>query len=123
MEERIWHRAYAPQVPPSIDYEPIPLPEALQRTAMNFPDTVKAFIVRKPGESLTEEEVVRYCKENLAAYKVPKLIEFVEDLAKSAFGKVLRRELRDMELGKRKTQPYGIASCWKKWEALQDTGT
>ena len=65
-------------------------------------ETVKAFIVTKEGETLTEEEVTRYCKENLAAYKVPKIIEFIDELPKSAVGKVLRRKLKEMELEKMK---------------------
>jgi long-chain acyl-CoA synthetase len=64
-------------------------------------ETVKAFIVVKEGETLTEEEVVNYCKGNLAAYKVPKLIEFMDELPKSVVGKVLRRELRKIELERR----------------------
>jgi len=63
-------------------------------------ETVKAFVVPKEGESLTEDEVVAYCKENLAAYKVPKIIEFIDELPKSAVGKILRRELKEMEEGK-----------------------
>ncbi len=54
-------------------------------------------MVPREGETLTEEEVVAYCKEKLAAYKVPKQVELAEDLPKSAIGKVLRRELREME--------------------------
>jgi long-chain acyl-CoA synthetase len=65
-------------------------------------ETVKAFIVVKEGETLTEEEVTAYCKEKLAAYKVPKIIEFMDELPKSAVGKILRRELREMELKKDK---------------------
>ncbi len=53
---------------------------------------------RAPGRrDPHREEVVAYCKEKLAAYKVPKQIEFVDELPKSAIGKVLRRELREME--------------------------
>jgi long-chain acyl-CoA synthetase len=63
-------------------------------------ETVKAFIVVKPGETLTEEEVIAYCKENLAAYKVPKIIEFMDELPKSTVGKILRRQLRDVEMHK-----------------------
>jgi len=51
---------------------------------------------------MTKEEVTSYCKEKLAAYKVPKMVEFVDELPKSAIGKVLRRELRDMEMAKMK---------------------
>lgn len=60
-------------------------------------ETVKAFIVVKPGEALTEEEVIAYCRENLAAYKIPKQLAFVDDLPKSPVGKILRRELRRMD--------------------------
>ncbi|MEJ2476773.1 MAG: long-chain fatty acid--CoA ligase, partial [Desulfobacterales bacterium] len=67
-------------------------------------ETVKAFIVTKDGETLTEEEVTRYCKENLAAYKVPKIFEFVDALPKSPVGKVLRRKLKETELAKMKNE-------------------
>ena len=60
-------------------------------------ETVKAFVVVKQGEVLTEQEVVDYCKENLAAYKVPKIIQFIDELPKSTVGKVLRRKLVEME--------------------------
>ena len=67
-------------------------------------ETVKAFIVLKEGESLTEEEVAAFCKDNLAAYKVPKIIEFIDELPKSAVGKILRRKLKDMEMDRIKKQ-------------------
>ena len=70
-------------------------------------ETVKAFIVVNEGESLTEEEVSAYCKDNLAAYKVPKIIEFIDELPKSAVGKILRRKLRDMEMERLETQKKG----------------
>ena len=54
-------------------------------------------MVLKEGESLTEAEVIQYCKDNLAAYKVPKLVEFREELPKTMVGKVLRRVLREEE--------------------------
>ncbi|MGD9080376.1 MAG: long-chain fatty acid--CoA ligase [Desulfobacterales bacterium] len=63
-------------------------------------ETVKAFIVTREGETLTQEEVTQYCKDNLAAYKVPKMFEFIDELPKSAVGKVLRRKLKEMELAK-----------------------
>jgi long-chain acyl-CoA synthetase len=80
-------------------------PKILEACTIGVPDeyrgeTVKAFIVPKKGETLTEEDVISYCKKNMAAYKVPKKFEFVEELPKSAVGKILRRELRDMELSK-----------------------
>jgi len=63
-------------------------------------ETVKAFVVLKEGETLTEEDVIAYCRENLAPYKVPKFIEFIDELPKSAVGKVLRRKLKEMEKAK-----------------------
>ncbi|MBW2595716.1 MAG: long-chain fatty acid--CoA ligase [Deltaproteobacteria bacterium] len=59
-------------------------------------ETLKAFVVTKSGESLTKEEVVQYCKEKLAPYKVPREIVFVEELPKSNVGKILRREAKEM---------------------------
>ncbi len=60
-------------------------------------ETLKAYVVLKEGESLTEKEVIEFCKDNLAAYKVPKLVEFREELPKTMVGKVLRRVLREEE--------------------------
>jgi long-chain acyl-CoA synthetase len=57
-------------------------------------EAVKAFVVKK-DPNLTAEAVIKYCRENLTAYKVPKLIEFRTDLPKTNVGKILRRELRD----------------------------
>ncbi len=80
-------------------------PKILEACTVGIPDeyrgeTIKAFIVVNQGETLTEEEVTEYCRENLAAYKVPKIIEFMENLPKSTVGKVLRRQLRELELEK-----------------------
>jgi hypothetical protein len=55
---------------------------------------VKLFIVRR-DQSLTEADVMAYCKERLTGYKRPRMIEFRTDLPKSNVGKILRRELRD----------------------------
>lgn len=66
-------------------------------------ETVKAFIVPKQGETITIEEIVAFCKERLAPYKVPKEIEFRDELPKSAVGKILRKVLRDEEIRKRST--------------------
>jgi long-chain acyl-CoA synthetase len=60
-------------------------------------ENVKVFVVVKPEETLTEEEVIAYCKEKLAAYKVPRMVEFRQELPKSMVGKVLRKELRAEE--------------------------
>ncbi|WP_420065694.1 long-chain-fatty-acid--CoA ligase FadD [Pectobacterium colocasium] len=57
-------------------------------------EAVKAFVVRRDN-SLTKEELITHCRRNLTGYKVPKAIEFCDDLPKSNVGKILRRELRD----------------------------
>ncbi|MEA3222358.1 MAG: long-chain fatty acid--CoA ligase [Thermodesulfobacteriota bacterium] len=81
-------------------------PKILEACAIGIPDeyrgeTVKAYVVVKPGETLTEEEVIQYLNDKLAAYKVPKAIEFIDELPKSAIGKILRRELRETDKKKR----------------------
>ncbi|RLQ96105.1 long-chain-fatty-acid--CoA ligase [Falsibacillus albus] len=58
-------------------------------------ETVKAVIVPKSGISLTVEEIISYCKLNMAAYKVPQTIEFRRELPKTSVGKILRRALRE----------------------------
>ena len=55
--------------------------------------TVKCSIVLKEGESATEEEIIEFCKPNLAKYKIPKIIEFRNELPKTLIGKILRRVL------------------------------
>lgn len=57
-------------------------------------ETVVAYVVPMSGEELTEEEIIAYCRENLAAYKIPRKIYFIDELPKSTIGKILRRELR-----------------------------
>ena len=57
-------------------------------------EIVKLFVVRN-DESVTAEDVIEYCRENLTGYKVPKEIEFRDDLPKTNVGKILRRALRD----------------------------
>ena len=82
-------------------------PKVQEAISSGFPDpyrgeTVKAYIVLKPGQTATAEEIIGFCKEKLTAYKVPKTIEFRESLPKSAVGKVLRKVLRAEEEEKKK---------------------
>jgi long-chain acyl-CoA synthetase len=56
-------------------------------------ETVKAYVVKRPGAEVTNEELDAFCRERLAAFKVPRIYEFRESLPKSAVGKVLRRQL------------------------------
>lgn len=59
-------------------------------------ETVKAFVSLRPGASATSAEIVEFCKERMAAYKRPRQIEILEELPKTASGKIMRRELRNM---------------------------
>ncbi|MEW6264553.1 MAG: long-chain fatty acid--CoA ligase [Thermodesulfobacteriota bacterium] len=82
-------------------------PKVQEACSLGVPDpyrgeTVKAYVVPKPGETLTPEEVIAFCRERLAAYKAPKSVEFINELPKSAIGKVLRKTLREMEKDKAK---------------------
>lgn len=75
-------------------------PGILEAAVVGVPDkyrgeTVKAYIVCKKGVSLTTEEIEAFCRERLAAYKVPRLIEFRSELPKSTLGKILRRVLKE----------------------------
>lgn len=65
-------------------------------------ETIKAYIVLKPGETATEDEIMDFCKQKLAAYKTPKSVEFRDSLPKSIIGKVLRKILREEEEQKQK---------------------
>jgi len=60
-------------------------------------ERVKAFIVLKRGETSTEKEMIEFCRQNMARYKVPKFIEFRDELPKTMVGKVLRRVLVEEE--------------------------
>lgn len=79
-------------------------PKVLEVAAIGVSDersseVVKACVVKK-DPSLTREELIAYCRENLTAYKVPKVVEFREELPKSNVGKILRRLLREEEVVK-----------------------
>jgi long-chain acyl-CoA synthetase len=75
-------------------------PDVSEAVAVGVPDeyrgeTVKAFVVRRPGSTVTETEILAFCLERLAPYKAPKELEFRESLPKSTVGKLLRRVLAD----------------------------
>jgi long-chain acyl-CoA synthetase len=58
-------------------------------------ETVKAFVSLRPGEDVDADELIAFCRRHMAAYKYPRQIEFVDELPRTASGKVLRRVLRD----------------------------
>jgi long-chain acyl-CoA synthetase len=79
-------------------------PKVLEATVAGVPvgkergERVKAYIVLKPGQTATEEEMIEYCRDNLAYYKVPKFVEFRDELPKTMVGKILRRVLVEEEI-------------------------
>jgi long-chain acyl-CoA synthetase len=80
-------------------------PKVLEVAVAGVPDsyrgeTVKAFVVLRPGERATAEELRRFARERLAAYKVPRSVEFRDQLPKTMVGKVLRRALVEEEQGR-----------------------
>lgn len=80
-------------------------PAVLEAVVIGIPDAylgenVKAVVVLKADANLTAEELHAFCRENMAAYKVPRIIEFRDSLPKTAVGKILRRTLREQELAK-----------------------
>ncbi|SFJ54636.1 long-chain-fatty-acid--CoA ligase [Thermoflavimicrobium dichotomicum] len=77
-------------------------PAVLEAAVVGVPDayrgeSVKAFVVLKPGASATVEEIEQFCRQNLAAFKIPRQIEFRASLPKTAVGKILRRVLVEEE--------------------------
>jgi len=87
-------------------------PAVMDACVIGVPDeyrgeTVRTYIVLKPGQTLTAEELTAYCRERLAPYKVPKQIVFREALPKTLIGKVLRRALRDEALAEVAAQSNG----------------
>ena len=90
--------------PDEVDEVLMAHPAILEAATIGVPDpergeTVKSFIVLNEGATLTAEEVESYAREQLAAYKIPRQVQFMDELPKSSVMKILRRELRDMEQG------------------------
>jgi long-chain acyl-CoA synthetase len=74
-------------------------PAVRETAVVGIPDeyrgeTVKAFVSLVDGATVTPEELIRFCKERMAAYKYPRAVEILDELPKNASGKLLRRELR-----------------------------
>jgi long-chain acyl-CoA synthetase len=82
-------------------------PKVKEAVVAGLPDQflgekIKAYVVLKEGESGTEEEILAFCREHLAKFKVPRVVEFRKELPKTMIGKVLRRVLLEEELKKLK---------------------
>lgn len=88
--------------PDEVDAVLMDHPSILEAATIGVPnakrgEAVKSFVVLRPGKTMTSEEVLEFCSENLARYKVPRDVTFLDELPKSSVLKTLRRELRAME--------------------------
>lgn len=88
--------------PSEIDEVLYEYPKIHEAVSLSIPhrskgEILKAYIVPKPGEKINTAEIMAFCREKLASYKVPRMIEIREELPKSMVGKILRRALRDEE--------------------------
>ncbi|KJS15526.1 MAG: hypothetical protein VR69_13310 [Peptococcaceae bacterium BRH_c4b] len=70
-------------------------------------EEVKAFVVLKEGQTATEEELRQYCRSKIAPYKTPRYVQFLDALPMGSTGKILRRQLRDIELSRTKSEVAG----------------
>ncbi|NDV20338.1 AMP-binding protein [Pseudodesulfovibrio sp. JC047] len=84
-------------------------------------EIVKAYVVTQPGETLSRSDVIAYCREKMANYKVPRKVEFREDLPKTMVGKVLRRALREEEEAKIEAKKARKAQKKAQKNAKNDT--
>src|SRR5205085_11725768 len=79
-------------------------PDVEEATVIGVPnarwgEAVKALVVRRPGAAVTADELVAFAREQLAGYKLPRSVDFVEELPRTPTGKVLKRELLERYAG------------------------
>lgn len=82
-------------------------PKVVEACSIGIPhptrgEAIKVFVVLKEGETATQEELIEYCKDKLATYKLPAEIEFKKELPKTNVGKILRKDLRAEEMAKKR---------------------
>ena len=82
-------------------------PKVQEAAAIGIPhptrgESVKVFVILKEGQSATSEELIEYCKDKIAKFKLPTEIEFRNELPKTNVGKILKKDLKSEEMAKRK---------------------
>src|SRR3989304_3694064 len=103
-KELIKNKAY--QVPPAeleallMEHPAVPDAAVIPKPDIDGGEIPKAFVVLRPTEQATEEEIMQFVADRVAPYKKVRELEFVETIPKSLAGKILRRELVDQERGK-----------------------
>ena len=75
-------------------------------------ETIKALVVLVEGQSVTEQELIDFCFENLAKFKVPRSIDFLDDFPRDPNGKVYKRKLRDPYWALKAQQALGEEPAW-----------
>ena len=96
--------------PDEVDAVLMAHPAVLESATIGVPDrargeTVKSFVVLSPGQTVGADDLIAHCRRELAAYKIPRSIAFLDELPKSSALKILRRELRDREIAATAAQP------------------
>ena len=76
-------------------------PAVLEAAAIGVPDPImgeeiKAYIVIREGEKVSEDDIIKHCQEHLAKYKTPKYVEFMDALPRNPIGKIMRKKLREL---------------------------
>jgi acyl-CoA synthetase (AMP-forming)/AMP-acid ligase II len=84
-----------------VEYALTSHPKVVEAAVIGVPDpkwveTIKAYVVLKPGEKVTADELIEHCKNIMASYKKPRFIEFIDELPKNPSGKVVKPVLRDL---------------------------
>ena len=87
-------KVYAREVEKTLEEHPLVLEAAVIGVPRSISgEIVKAFVVLKKGERVSAKELIEYCKKKLSYYKVPRIIEFVTEMPRSAIGEIVKRKL------------------------------
>lgn len=98
--ERPWLKSYAPGVPAEIEDSLLRNPRIADVAVIGYADekwgeAVKAVVVIKAGETLTEEDLIEWCRGKIGKFKIPKKVVFTDAIPRTPTGKILKRILRE----------------------------